>query len=77
MRQIKLSSKIRALNLLVKIKLGLQDEDSDCLEFLLNHKQNKDMIDFFWEPLVLATINAPLNQAPAKLMINVLKKSIF
>lgn len=77
MRQIKLSSKIRALNLLVKIKLGLQDEDSDCLEFLLNHKQNKDMIDFFWEPLVLATINAPLNQAPAKLMINVLKKAFL
>jgi squalene-associated FAD-dependent desaturase len=77
MRKIKLSSKIRALNLMVKIKFGLQDVDSDCLEFLLKHDQNKDMIDFFWEPLVLATINAPLNQAPAKLMINVLKKAFL
>ncbi len=77
MRQIKFSSKLRALNLLLKIKFGSLNEDSDCLTFLLNHNQQKDMLDFFWEPLVLATINAPLPKAPTKLMINVLKKAFL
>jgi len=77
MDKIKFSSKIKAIKLLTMIKLGLNDYESDCKTFLLKHKQSKDMLDHFWEPLVLATINAHLNTAPAKLLINVLKKAFL
>lgn len=46
-------------------------------QFLHSNKQNAEIINYFWEPLTLATINAPIRTAPASLLVNVLRKAFF
>jgi zeta-carotene desaturase len=44
-----------------------------CAEFLKQGGQPTDIIERFWEPVVLATLNAPLESASADLLIAVMK----
>lgn len=46
-------------------------------QLLISAKQNSDIIKYFWEPLTLATLNAPIQKAPADLFVNVLQKAFF
>jgi len=78
LKNIKFSSKLAAISLAVKLKAGLEgNTDEDCYTFLKRHNQGDDLITLFWESLILATINADMNVAPAKLLVNVLKKAFF
>lgn len=78
LQNIKFVSKLAAINLAIKLKIGLEgNTDEDCHTFLRRHNQGEDLITLFWEPLIMATINAEMNVAPAKLLVNVLKKAFF
>lgn len=46
-------------------------------QLLYSTKQSKELIQYFWEPLTLATLNAPINKAPATLLLTVLQKAFF
>jgi len=44
-----------------------------CEQFLKRHSQPPDVIERFWEPIVLATLNAPLHLASAELLVTVME----
>ncbi len=46
-------------------------------QLLILSRQNKELVEYFWEPLTLATLNAPTNKAPASMLLAVLKKAFF
>lgn len=73
------SEKLSLLNTAIKIKLnGFSGiTDLNCLEFLKNIGQSDRLIEFFWEPIILATINSPIKEASAELLINVMRLSFF
>lgn len=48
-----------------------------CYDWLQQQKQSTTMITRFWEPVVLATLNAPIKTAPARLLVTVLKLAFF
>jgi squalene-associated FAD-dependent desaturase len=78
LKNIKITSKLAAISLAIKLKIGMEgNTDEDCHTFLRRHNQGDDLITLFWEPLILATINADMRTAPAKLLVNVLKKAFF
>ncbi len=48
-----------------------------CHEFLIRTAQPEGAVKRFWEPLVLATLNAPVAVAPAELLATVLRLAFF
>jgi hydroxysqualene dehydroxylase len=48
-----------------------------CLQWLQRNNQNHIAITNFWEPLILATLNAQCSQAPAQLLYTVLRLALF
>jgi squalene-associated FAD-dependent desaturase len=46
-------------------------------ELLKKWEQSAKIINVFWEPIVLATMNLPINIASASLFLEILKKSFF
>jgi hydroxysqualene dehydroxylase len=48
-----------------------------CLELLRRHRQTENAIRRFWEPIVLATVNAPLAVADASLLVTVMNRAFF
>jgi squalene-associated FAD-dependent desaturase len=72
-----LKDKIGLIALALKIKISKLVSDETCLEFLLRNNQTQNAIKYFWEPLVLATINNDLSSSPAQLLINVMKDAFF
>ncbi len=48
-----------------------------CEEFLVRTGQPPGAVKRFWEPLVLATLNAPVSAAPAELLATVLRLAFF
>lgn len=78
LKSVSFKSKLAAVILMIKIKAGFEgDTDVGCDDFLKRHKQGEDLIELFWEPLILATINADINTASAKLLVNVLRKAFL
>ncbi len=77
-------SKIRPASRYAAIKLAIRisrkqanTKGRTCLEFLQEEHQPPDVLERFWEPLVLATLNAPMNKAAASLMENVLRIAVM
>ncbi len=72
------ADKFRALQfaLLVEYRLARPRIES-VQEFLLRHNQSQRMITRFWEPIVLATLNAHPKEASARLLVEVLRRAIF
>ncbi len=71
---LRLSSRIAVLSLAAKIRLGIvTGRGLTCSEFFAKHAQPNDAIERFWEPIVLATVNAPITNAPAELLFAVMK----
>ena len=76
-----------ALNLKEKMKLisfasKVNNENysalkDDCYSYLLKNGQSMKVIKFFWEPLILATINNKPKDAPAKLLVKILQDAFF
>jgi zeta-carotene desaturase len=78
MKHISFKSKLNLIILLLKIKFfNLYCKNLTCEQFLKNQKQNKAIIAFFWEPLILAVLNSSIEKAPASLLITVLKKAFL
>jgi protoporphyrinogen oxidase len=52
-------------------------EHKTCLQMLLDERQPEECIKRFWEPIVLATINASAEVADASLLVAVLRLAFF
>ncbi len=73
LKGVGLKSKFKMANLISKIiHQKIRKSGLSCQEFLLLHKQENDLIKLFWEPFIIATMNAQLNDAPADILINIL-----
>ena len=48
-----------------------------CYEFFCRTRQPQGAVERFWEPLVLATLNASVEAAPAELLSTVLRMAFF
>jgi squalene-associated FAD-dependent desaturase len=78
LKHISVKSKLNLMFLLFKIQYNLISFDTlTCELFLKNNNQNNEIISFFWEPLVLATLNCGIKKAPASLLVTVLKKAFL
>lgn len=51
-------------------------ENESAVELLRRNRQNSQLIENFWEPFVLATMNAPIERASAKILLSILKKTL-
>ncbi len=72
------ASKLRALLMMTKVQLGASAKANEtCADFFQRHRQGDECIRRFWEPLVLATLNAEPRQVAASLLIEVLRRSIL
>lgn len=67
--------RFRALTFSLRMWLrGFQlSEDQGLASLLQANGQNRDLIDNLWEPLCLATLNTPIQEASAQLFLNVLR----
>ena len=73
LRGISVYARLSAIRLALFISLGwASGKGLTCAEFLRKHGQQADAIKRFWEPIVLATINAPLSSASAELLVSVM-----
>lgn len=74
MQGVRISARLACLRLASRImKKQVSVHNLTCEEFLRNELQPQDVVTRFWEPLVLATLNAPLNKAAASLLVNVVR----
>jgi len=71
--------KFSILLLGTKIKLGLikLPEDLGLQDFFRNQRQTEYVIKNIWEPLCLAIMNTPIEQASSEIFLTVLKESFF
>ncbi len=58
-------------------KNNYYENDISILEFLQQKKQSKNCIKYFWEPIVLATLNTNIENSSTNLFLTVLDKFIF
>ncbi len=78
LRSLDLQSKLRATAMMLSIQLGAKAKANETtLEFLQRYKQTPAMMQLFWEPLVLATLNAKPSLVSASLFVQVLRLSIL
>lgn len=74
LRGIGLRSRLAGLRLALRISLGsVNTKGLSCAEFLARHDQPDEIIRRFWEPIVLATSNAPLEKAASSLLVEVMR----
>ncbi len=59
-----------------KINKIQSEENESAAEFLRKNRQNTQLIENFWEPFVLATMNAPIERASGKILVSILKKTL-
>ncbi len=71
-------SKARALELAIRMQLGRATAGTKtALDFLTYYNQTPEMIDRFWTPIILATLNASPNSASASLLLEVMRRAFF
>ncbi len=71
---VSVASRVGILTWAVKLQLGQLDTgEQTCWEHLKRNGQSPEAIERFWEPIVLATLNAPLDQADASLLVTVMR----
>lgn len=75
LNKINIIDKINIVKLFATINFirAYKFDDYSCYEFLKKYNQSDKIIKIFWEPLIIATLNNNIYDAPAKLLINVLK----
>lgn len=67
-------ARFACLRLAVRImRKQVNSTNLTCQEFLQQEQQHTNAIERFWEPLVLATLNAPIHQAAADLLVTVMR----
>ena len=78
MEHLKTVDRLSILFLAVRFRLGLvKARHRTCLQLLTNEGQTKRAVKRFWEPIVLATLNASLEEASAELLIAVMRLSFL
>lgn len=55
----------------------VQPANKTAFELLREHHQSERSIERLWEPIILATLNAHPKQAPASLLVEVLRRAFF
>lgn len=77
-RHLGLTSKLAILKLAQRIISNPPDTTGlTCTQFLIRERQPNAAIGGFWDPIILATLNAPPEKAAASLLVNVLRLSFF
>lgn len=73
------TNKLRILYFGIKIKLNIISLKSDVQlgSFLKQQKQTPDIIRTIWEPLCIAIMNTPIEEASTEVFLRVLKDSFF
>lgn len=74
---LNVTEKYNLIKFALKIKTNNLKSNETCFDFLKRNKQSDNTILYFWEPLILATINNSIKEAPAQLLINILKDAFF
>lgn len=76
-RGITLSDKWHAIRMMAWMKLHAfrLPQDETLATFLVSQAQTKALIQSLWEPLCLAALNTPIQQASAQVFLNVLHDS--
>lgn len=78
LKKISLKSKFHITTFFSKLQFNkLEYKDKTVRELLIKNHQTGEAIQRFWEPLALATLNSSIDNAPAELLIEVLKKAFF
>lgn len=78
LQNISLASKFRALQLALLLQIGrVKTENLTAQKFLEKYRQPDEIIERFWEPIILATLNSTPHQAAASLLVEVLKRAFF
>lgn len=78
LRRISWSGRMAILRLMLRLRRGpLDTAGRSCADVLAAYGQPADAVTRFWEPVVLATLNAPLDQAAASLLETVLRQAFF
>lgn len=75
---LSIADKLRAVALALRVEHRLvQPGNQTAHEFLQAHKQSTRSIERFWEPIILATLNASTHEASAFLLVEVLRRAFF
>jgi squalene-associated FAD-dependent desaturase len=76
-RGITLSDKWYALRMMAWMKWHAfrLPQDESLATFLVSHHQTNALVQLLWEPLCLAALNTPIQQASAQVFLNVLRDS--
>ena len=78
LRRISLRGRLAALRFALTLQLGVvETKGRTCMEMLRAEGQPDDVITRLWEPIVLATLNAPMDTAAASLLTTVLGRAFF
>ena len=78
LRRISLRGRLAALRFALTLQLGVvETKGRTCMEMLRAEGQPDDVITRLWEPIVLATLNAPMDKADASLLTGVLGRAFF
>jgi len=78
LHRLTLSDKIRAAFLMLLLQLGSKPKPTEtCLEFLVRHGQSANLVRRLWEPIILATLNAPIAAAAAVLFTEVMRRAFM
>lgn len=72
------AEKLRAVALALRIEHHLvRPGEQTAQEFLHYHHQSPRIVQRFWEPIILATLNASIHEASAFLLVEVLRRAFF
>lgn len=73
-RKLNLKSKFGIIKLIANANKIILNENLSCKDLLSKFNQTNLAITYFWEPLILATLNQSVENSPANLFLEVLKK---
>jgi len=78
LRKIPLRDRLASLRFAVRLQMRrVHTVGLTCKQLLTNERQTPLMVHRFWEPIVLATLNARLEEADASLLTTVLSMAFF
>jgi len=78
LKRLSMRGKLMIVRFANRVDRGLiRAGDKPCLDLLISEHQTTDAIERFWEPLVLAALNAHIEVADASLLIAVMKQAFF
>lgn len=78
LRRVSWSGRLAALRFARRVQTGRVDTHGrTCMDLLRAEGQPQDVITRFWEPIILATLNAAPDRAAASLLTTVLQRAFF